>query len=252
MCVCLSRGRELTERRLHVSELPADGGEVTLDEAASRHVRVWRLRTGDPIVLFDGRGNESSGQVLSLDERVICIVQRPTRTQSRGARLVLVLGVPKGGKLDECVRMATELGVHEIALLQAERSLPRWDERRARSRIERLTRIAAEAAAQCERSDLPTIHPPRALGDVLSDVPASAATVVFGARAEGAFTLPELPEQVWCAVGPEGGFSDAEGQQFESAGFTFASLGPTVLRVDTAVAAALAIVGDRVHGLQAR
>ena len=80
VCVCLSRGRELTERRLHVSELPADGGEVTLDEAASRHVRVWRLRTGDPIVLFDGRWNESAGHVLSLDERVICIVERPTRT----------------------------------------------------------------------------------------------------------------------------------------------------------------------------
>ena len=64
---------------------------------------------------------------------------------------MLVLGVPKGGKLDECVRMATELGVHEIALLQAERSLPRWDERRARSRIER-KQIWEQRAASISRT----------------------------------------------------------------------------------------------------
>jgi 16S rRNA (uracil1498-N3)-methyltransferase len=76
-------------------------------------------------------------------------------------------------------------------------------------------------------------------------MPKDAAGVVFGARARGALTLDGTPEQVWCAVGPEGGFTDAEIASFERAGFAVASLGAWVLRVETAVPAALTIVQDR-------
>ena len=76
--------------------------------------------------------------------------------------------------------------------------------------------------------------------------------VVFGARAEGAFELSEIPEQVWCAIGPEGGFTDAELAAFDAAGFDLASLGPLILRVDTAVSAALTLVQDRLAFAQAR
>jgi 16S rRNA (uracil1498-N3)-methyltransferase len=141
--------------------------------------------------------------------------------------------------------MATELGVDEIALMQAERSVPRWDEPRARSRIDRLTRIAAEASAQCERSDIPVIRGPRTLAGWLDVIPSAAFRVVFGARAEEKLTLAQTPEQVWCAIGPEGGFSDEELAAFEAAGFMAASLGRRILRVDTAVSAALTVVQDR-------
>jgi RsmE family RNA methyltransferase len=76
--------------------------------------------------------------------------------------------------------------------------------------------------------------------------------VVFGARAEGALTLTEAPEQVWCAIGPEGGFSDDELVTFAGAGFVAASLGRRILRVDTAVAAGLAVVQDRLALFQPR
>jgi 16S rRNA (uracil1498-N3)-methyltransferase len=75
---------------------------------------------------------------------------------------------------------------------------------------------------------------------------------VFGARTEGKLTLAQTPEQVWCAIGPEGGFSDAELRAFESAGFMVASLGRQILRVDTAVSAALAVVQDRLAASEAR
>ena len=76
-------------------------------------------------------------------------------------------------------------------------------------------------------------------------MPEHARGVLFGARAEGALQLDGAPEQVWCAVGPEGGFTDAELALFQEAGFTVASLGTWVLRVETAVPAALTIIRDR-------
>jgi 16S rRNA (uracil1498-N3)-methyltransferase len=242
----------VTVRRLHVASLPEDGGLVRLAESPSQHARVLRLRAGDEVQLFDGRGRVAAARVESIGDEVVCRAAPPTTSEAPGTRVVLMLGIPKGSKLDECVRMATELGVDEVALLQAERSVPRWDRKRALSRLDRLTRIAAEAAAQCERADIPIIGEPKSCEDYLAAIPANARGVVFGARARDALAIDETPEQVWCAIGPEGGFSDAELEAFQAAGFSVASLGRLVLRVDTAVTAALTIVQDRLRLLQAR
>ena len=242
----------MTLRRLHAPSLPEAGGAVELEEGASRHVRVLRLRPGDHVELFDGKGSLAPAVIRELEGRVVCDAEPPSTAPARNARVVLVLGIPKGSTLDDCVRMATELGVDEIALMQAERSVPRWDAPRAAQRLERLTRVAAEAAAQCERADLPLIQAPRSCAGWLDARPPEAQGVIFGARASGALSFGGTPEQVWCAVGPEGGFSPGELQAFQAAGFVLASLGPTVLRVDTAVAAALTVVQDRLAGAQAR
>jgi len=240
----------VTVRRLYAPDLPAVGGVVTLDEGAARHVRVLRLRAGDEVELFDGAGHAASARIQSTGDAVVCELTTPVASTSASTRVVLLLSLPKGSKLEACVRMATELGVDEIALVQAERSVPRWDEARARSRVERLLRVAVEAAAQCERTDVPVIRGPRTSTAWLDAFPANASGVVFGARAEGPMNLSETPEQVWCAIGPEGGFSDAELAAFEEAGFAVASLGPWILRVDTALVAALTVVQDRLAALQ--
>ncbi len=242
----------MTVRRLYVPRLPEEGGVVILRDASARHVRVLRLGAGDEVELFDGAGRVASARIESLGDTVVCASSPAAATGSASTRVVLLLAIPKGSKLDDSVRMATELGVDEIALFQAERSVPRWDEARARSRIDRLTRIAAEAAAQCERTDIPAILGPKPCAEWLEALPSSAFRVVFGARADGILTLADTPEQVWCAIGPEGGFSAEELGAFEAAGFTAASLGPFVLRVDTAVSAALTVVQDRLASLQAR
>jgi 16S rRNA (uracil1498-N3)-methyltransferase len=240
-------------RRVYVPDLPEGGGMVTLGEAPSRHVRVLRLCPGDEVMLFDGAGRIADARIRSIGDRVVCESQRPIASEPRRARLVLMLAIPKGPKLDDCVRMATELGVDEIALMQTERTVPRWDAPRTRARIDRLTRIASEAAAQCERSDLPIVHGPRSCEAWLQELPRTAHGVLFGPQAKGRLRLDGTPEELWCAVGPEGGFSDVELASFQTAGFTLASLGRLVLRVETAVAAALTIVQDRLEaGLQAR
>lgn len=243
----------MTVRRLYLPDLPADGGAVTLTEAASRHVRVLRLRIGDQVVLFDGTGHSAGARIESVGSRVVCRAEAPVTVETGGPRVVLMLAIPKGSTLDDCVRMATELGVDEVALMQTERTIPQWDSERVRSRVDRLTRIASEAAAQCERDALPVVHPPRSCAAWLEEMPEHGCGVLFGARAHGVLQLDETPEQVWCAIGPEGGFTDAEVASFRAAGFTVVSLGKGVLRVDTAVAAALSIVQDRLAApLQAR
>lgn len=246
-------GGDVTLRRLYVPELPPEGGAVRLDEAASRHVRVLRLRAGDEVELFDGSGSRAQARVASTNGPVVCDALAPVFSAIKHTRVVLMLAIPKGSKLDDCIRMGTELGVDEVALMQTERTIPRWDAGRTQARIERLTRIAAEAAGQCERSDVPRVRGPKPYHALLRELPAGAMGVLFGARAKGALALPSTPEQVWCAIGPEGGFTEAEVDAFRDAGFALASLGNRVLRVDTAVAAALSIVTDRLDALlQAR
>ena len=242
-------GGAVTVRRLYVPDLPEAGGVVTLAEAPSRHVRVLRLREGDQVVLFDGKGHAAPARLKSVGDEVVCQAERPRASETKRARVVLLLAVPKGSKLDDCVRMATELGVDEVALMLTDRTVPRWDGKRERSRVDRLTRIASEAAAQCERNDVPVIHGPEPCAAWLDAMPGNAAGVLFGARAQGALAFDGTPEQVWCAVGPEGGFTDAEIASFEEAGFAVASLGTWVLRVETAVPAALTIVRDRLESL---
>lgn len=238
-------GALMTVRRFYAPRLPATGGVVVLGEGPSRHVRVLRLRAGDEVVLFDGSGNAASARIRAIRDEVTCDASAPLPREARRARVILMLAIPKGSKLEVCVRMAAELGVDEIALLQTERTVPRWDPQRAQSRLDRLARIAAEAAAQCERSDIPIIHEPRPCEAWLTRFPKKARGILFGARAEGAIRLEQAPEQVWCAVGPEGGFTDDEVASFAKAGFSVASLGRWILRVDTAVAAALTLVQDR-------
>ncbi len=235
----------MTVRRLYVPELPEEGGAVLLGDAASSHVHVLRLRTGDAVVLFDGKGRAAAARLESVVGEVLCRAEPARTAETKRARVVLMLAIPKGSKLDDCVRMATELGVDEVALMQTERTVPRWDCARARSRVERLTRIANEAAAQCERDDIPIVHPPRPVSAWLEAVPTDARGVLFGARAQGALALEPTLEQIWCALGPEGGFTDEEIAIFEGSGFSVASLGTRVLRVETAVPAALALIADR-------
>lgn len=235
----------MTVRRLYAPRLPDEGGAVVLGEASSRHVRVLRLRVGETVVLFDGEGRAATARLKSVADDVVCVAVPPVATATKRARIVLMLAVPKGSKLDDCVRAATELGVDEVALMQTERTVPRWDAERTRARLDRLTRIASEASAQCERDDIPIVHAPRPLCSWLEEMPASAKGLLFGARVEGAVTLDRATGQVWCALGPEGGFTEEEILLFERSGFSVASLGTRVLRVETAVPAALAIVADR-------
>jgi 16S rRNA (uracil1498-N3)-methyltransferase len=144
--------------------------------------------------------------------------------------------------------MVTELGVDEIHLALTERAISRPDERRAKGRVERLAKIAGEAARQARRRTVPVIHPAAPLAEVGARASSDAACLVFWE--EGTQPLPEAIEadEVWVLVGPEGGLSHTELGSVPD--FHAVGLGSTILRVETAAPTAVALVLDRVGRLR--
>lgn len=217
---------------------------VRLEPAQSRHLEVvLRLGPGAALEVFDGRGArwpariESPG-VLRLGPRA--------QGERSAADVWLAQALAKGEKLDLVVQKATELGATRILPLLTERSAVRLDEQRAERRAVRLRRIAQEAARQCGRSDVPEVDAPLALSDLaglLRAEPERRGLLLD--PGEGAMRLSQVARgasRLLIAVGSEGGFTPAERAEAEASGFTTVSLGPRVLRTETAGLAALAIV----------
>lgn len=222
-------------RRLYTRLIPEEGAVASLSDDARRHLRVLRLREGERVQLFDGRGGEATAVLVAGGARVLS-----RTTAAEGGALVLVQALPKGRKADDIVRMATELGARAIHFAVTDRSVPRLDGERAVRRATRWATIAREAARQSERATVPEVLAPAPLAEVLARAPSSATRLVAWARGGEAHPAGE---ETWVAVGPEGGFSDRELRAFDEAGWARLALARHVLRVETAAAAALAILG---------
>ncbi len=213
-------------RRSAAHVLVADVDAPAVDGAAGHHLRrVLRLRDGALVTVTDGRGRWRECVLTSRDLAPAggVVTVPPVRATT------VAVAPPKGDRLDWLVQKCTEVGVSRITLLDAERSVVRWTEERAGRHLERLRRIAVEAALQSRRVWLPELCGPVPAAEVL---PGAAVAEPGGRPIERADRM--------VAVGPEGGWSAAE---LALAGDRV-SLGPHVLRVETAaVVAAAAMVG---------
>lgn len=228
---------------------PLVAGAFVLPEAAARYlVRVLRLREGDGFEAFDPRaGVVAQGAVLSIDRDVVQVVLDEVSPVSLGEpALVLVQGYPKGDKLADVVRDATELGVTIVIPAIAARSVARPDEKKAASRSERLGAVADEAARQCGRLRAPTVLAPMPWSDAIATAKAVATR---GAVLWEQATMPlgrdlvamasHAREGIAFFIGPEGGLERDEVVQAEQAGFPARSLGKIILRTETAATAVL-------------
>ncbi len=215
-------------RRSAAHVLVGDIAAPTLDEPTRHHlVRVLRLRDGAPVTATDGRGTWRActlrGGALEVDEA-------PVASARRDPPVTIAVAPPKGDRLDWLVAKCTEVGVDRIVLLDAARSVVRWPADRAERQLERLRRVAGEAAMQSRRVWLPEVSGPVAAVAVLADAVAAEP----GGRAL-------TSDDTTIAVGPEGGWSPAE---LDAAG-EVVTLGDTVLRVETAAVAAAVLMTSR-------
>lgn len=235
-------------RRLHVAVLPESGGVVVLEAEQAHHARVLRLAVGDPITLFDGEGREAAGEITALTPHLECQVGVPHEAHATRPRVVLVQALPKGAKLETIVRMGTETGADEFALVETSRAVVKHEPSRWNKKHERLARVAQEASRQSLRASTPLIHEPRALLAVAKEAPSDALKLMcVPGPTDAAPWWSRLDDQslaanppMWIVVGPEGGLSPEEIEALSGLGYTHHNLGPHVLRVETAAPVAVA------------
>ena len=232
--------------RVHVATALRRQGHTVLPDGAAQHVRrVLRLRAGDSLTLFNGDGWDYRCRLTALrGERVEAeILERVAATAESPLEVTLAQGVARGERMDLVVQKATELGVARIVPLLTERSVVRLDERRSGRRLAHWQAVATSACEQCGRARLPAVAAPLPLARWLEE-PADASLRLLLSPGAGRALAGSAggPGPVTLLVGPEGGLTDAERDAALRAGFEPCSLGPRILRTETAAIAALAVL----------
>jgi 16S rRNA (uracil1498-N3)-methyltransferase len=226
-------------------------GRVTFDADESRHLtRVLRLRPGDTVVATDGAGRDYTVRLESVGEAVTGTVLAAAAGPCESPlSLTLVQGVPKGDRMETIVRAATELGVARVLPALCERTVVRLEAGRWRERARRWQRVAREAAKQCGRAVIPEVEAPRPLADCLAAVATTDLALCpwegGGASLGATLAAAGAPRSALVVVGPEGGLSAVEVEASRARGLTVVSLGPRILRTETAGPAIIAILQAR-------
>jgi 16S rRNA (uracil1498-N3)-methyltransferase len=230
--------------RIHVDQPLAPGMALALGDNATRHVQVLRLQPGDALTLFDGTGGEWAGEVSAITRREVRV--RPLRFDAIERELpravTLALGMPANERMDALIEKATELGVACIEPLVCERSVLRVAGERAQRKAAHWRAVAIAACEQCGRNRVPAIAEPMALTEWLTtQADAKAQRLLLSTGAAAPWPPPSShTAAVTILSGPEGGLTAAEEAAATQAGFVAYSLGPRVLRADTAPLGALA------------
>jgi 16S rRNA (uracil1498-N3)-methyltransferase len=229
-------------RRLFVEQELAEGARIELGPEQLHYVRdVVRLSDGDEVLVFNGRDGEWSARIAVARRAARLMVESLTRTQDKPCDLHFLFAPLKHARLDYMAQKATELGASRLQPVMTRRTSV------GRVNLRRMRANAIEAAEQCGLTSVPEVAAPVPLGQVIAGWPASRK-LVFADEAAGSgrdFTalaaLRGLPMAL--IVGPEGGFTAQEREALRAlAGATAISLGPRVMRADTAAVAALALV----------
>jgi 16S rRNA (uracil1498-N3)-methyltransferase len=237
-------------RRFTLAPERLAGGRVTFDAEESRHLtRVLRLAPGDTVVATDGAGRDYTVRLESVGaEATGTVLAEAAGVAESPLAITLVQGVPKGDRMEGIVRAATELGVARVRPALCERTIVRLEPARWRERARRWQRVAREAAKQCGRAVIPEVELPRPLGECLAGEPANLAWCLWesgGLPLGEALAAARTPRSAVVMVGPEGGLAAAEVTTARSRGLTVVSLGPRVLRTETAGPALVAILQSR-------
>jgi 16S rRNA (uracil1498-N3)-methyltransferase len=230
--------------RLFVSGQLINGSELVLEGDRARYLgRALRLAVGDDISVFNGEGGEWSAGIDAMTKSTVTLsigAQAESGTES-ALKIHLVQGISRGERMDFVVQKATELGVKRITPVLTEYGVVKLDAARAEKRRDHWQNIAVSACEQSGRTRLPLIDTPMALKDWFGDKPTEVdAELILAPGAPTSLASIAAPETKVCVlIGPEGGFSHTEYEDADVAGFRAVSLGPRVLRTETAAIAAL-------------
>lgn len=230
--------------RIYLDATLAEGETLPLSAERLNYLKnVLRLRDGQAVRVFDGQNHEADA-TLNLGKReaslaIGCVVMHSVESP---LQIHLLQAMGKGEKMDWVIQKAVELGVTRITPVATERSIVDLKGERADKRHARFIDIAIGACEQSGRNKLPRINPILSLEDALAQTDAALKWVLHPNRGHAAKPFVASPENVAVLIGPEGGLSDHEIEVAIASGFIPLTLGPRVLRTETAPIVALSVL----------
>ena len=235
--------------RLFVEDDLSSRSEFSLNEEDSRYIsQVLRMRAGEEVTVVDGNGLECLCEVFSLSKKEVTlkIVDKHENNTEPPYKVTLFQSVSKGERMDLTIQKATELGVYEIVPVLSERCVVRLDPKDSKSKIDRWQKIALEASRQSGRGIVPKITSPVSFDEALSMIESFDLTVFPWEEEKDKGLKTALREfsgkTIAVFIGPEGGFEQSEADEAQSRGALRVTLGPRILRTETAGAAVLAMI----------
>lgn len=238
-------------RRFYIHPDRVESSDIFLSGPEARHLRmVLRLSVGDKVILFDGTDTEYDARIVSfkpgrVDLQITGVRLSPAEPD---VKLTIAQALLKKRKMDGLVRQLTELGIHHWRPFIARRSISRPTKAKSLVQVKRWKSIAVEAVKQCRRGSPPIISSPVAFDDVLGASEDDTVKVILWEKATEPLKnrLPSPPladnQQILLMLGPEGGFSETEIEAAKTKGFVTGSLGPRILRAETASLTACVLV----------
>lgn len=235
--------------RFYISKESIEGNTITIAGKEAHHIlNVMRLKKLDEVVTFDGTGKEYIGFIKDIKHKSVTIeiLQDRTVLSKDTTKIALVQAILKKEKMDYIVEKSTELGVSSIIPIVTSRAIPNWDESKKRAHVERWRKIAKEASKQCGRVDVPAVFEIMDFKDAVKRQEDYDLRLIATLSEEAGGIKDILNsfkrEKISIAIGPEGDFTTDEIEEAKKSGFKLVSLGPRVLRSDTACLAVLAIL----------
>jgi 16S rRNA (uracil1498-N3)-methyltransferase len=218
---------------------------LLLEEKSSHYLtRVLKLRAGDPLVVFNGDGFDYAAEISSINRKLVELsvsAKLPAAAESK-LQITLVQAISRGERMDLTLQKATELGVSAIRPLLTERVEVKLDQKRTEKRMVHWRGVVISACEQSGRAKVPEVFSPGSLDDWLA-LESDAQRLVLEPQAEQSLAGQTFSNgQLELLVGPEGGFSENELRKLKIGGVKAVSLGPRVLRTETAGPAAIAVL----------
>ena len=235
--------------RFHLPPDQWSGDTVCLMGEEAKHCsQVMRRGSGDKIVVFDGAGIHARATITSIaDKRVELNLAERSQTPHPAVAISLIQAIPKGSNMELIIEKAVELGVNQIQPVFTERTIVRLDAQEGIKKQQKWQRIALEACKQCGQNWLPIVHPPCSLKNACGQLPPDCLKLIAAIQPD-ALPLKAILAKALAfnhatvCIGPEGDFSTAEYALAREHGFHPLSLGPIILRVETASLFTLSIL----------
>ena len=221
---------------------------IVLTGENAAHAKVLRLKNGEEVLLCDGQGGECICTVSDVSDGQISLVVKSRKASEAepSVRVSIYMAFPKSDKLEHVIQKATELGAYEIVAFPSSRCVSKPDEKSLKKKLERWQKIAASAAEQSGRGQIPQVLVLPSYAEALKRAVTADKAILFYEN-ERATTLRMALESEECGsysllTGPEGGLEPREVEMAKDAGFSVCTLGRRILRCETAPLCALSAV----------